>query len=224
MVIAKVGVGGQVSVFNLAGNVDVVIDVLGWFPAGGSYTGLFPARLLDSRVVPAPPPPPPPAVLTFGPGTYQVNVTIPPGRYVAENAHNGCYWERLNGFGGTLDEINANDFQSFTGRVLVDILPSDVGFDFTSSCGSLKSYVPSGALATTISPGSHVVGQHILAGTYSTFAADGCYWQRSSSFDGSLDAIISNDFLSGAQQTFVTISPNDVGFYATDDCGTWTRL
>jgi hypothetical protein len=227
MVIAKVGADGQISIFNLAGNVDVVVDVLGWFPSGGSYTGLSPARLMDTRVVPEPPPPPPPPppqVLTFAPGTYQVNVTMPPGRYVAETAHSGCYWERLNGFGGSLGEINANDFQNFTGRVLVDILPSDVGFDFDDGCGLFKSYVPSGALATTIFPGNHVVGQHIVAGTYSTNALDGCYWQRSRSFDGSIGAIIANDFVSPGAPILVTISTSDVGFYTDADCGIWTRL
>ena len=33
MVIAKVGAGGRVSIYNLSGSVDVVVDVLGWFPA-----------------------------------------------------------------------------------------------------------------------------------------------------------------------------------------------
>jgi hypothetical protein len=234
LVIAKVGAGGQVSIFNQAGNVDVVVDILGWFPTGGSYTGLAPARLLDSRVIqvptPTPPTPPtlptpptPPVLHTFVPGTYPVG-TIPPGRYVAENATSGCYWERLSGFGGTFAEINANDFQDFTGRVLVDILPGDVGFHFTFNCGLLTSYEPSGALATTIVPGNHVVGQHIVAGTYSANAADGCYWQRSSSFDGSFDAIIANDFVSPGAPILVTISPSDVGFYTTAECGVWTKL
>ena len=27
----------------------MIVDVLGWFPIGGSYTGLTPARLMDTR-------------------------------------------------------------------------------------------------------------------------------------------------------------------------------
>jgi hypothetical protein len=57
MVIAKVGAGGQISLFNLFGTTDVVVDILGWFPNNGSFVGLTPARLMDSRrtqVVPAP--------------------------------------------------------------------------------------------------------------------------------------------------------------------------
>ncbi|HEX2783266.1 MAG TPA: hypothetical protein VHN36_06745, partial [Ilumatobacteraceae bacterium] len=49
LVIAKVGDGGQVSIFNSTGRVDVVVDVLGWFPSGSAFTPLMPARLLDTR-------------------------------------------------------------------------------------------------------------------------------------------------------------------------------
>ncbi len=50
MVIVPVGVNGQVSIYNNTGSVDVVVDVLGWFPAGNSYTGLTPARQMDTRI------------------------------------------------------------------------------------------------------------------------------------------------------------------------------
>ena len=49
MVIVPVGAGGQISIFNESGTTDVLVDVLGWFPIGESFTGLTPARLLDSR-------------------------------------------------------------------------------------------------------------------------------------------------------------------------------
>ena len=50
MVIVPVGANGQVSIYNNTGSVDVVVDVLGWFPVGDSYTGLTPARQMDTRV------------------------------------------------------------------------------------------------------------------------------------------------------------------------------
>jgi hypothetical protein len=248
MVIAKVGAGGQISIFNAAGTTDVIVDVLGWFPAGGSYTSLTPARLLDSRVLPATPTPPPtptpprtpeppplpppappiyapvpPVVVSnvFDPGTYTVNIQIPPGRYVAEDAVSGCYWQRLSGFAGTLV---ANDFRTFSGRVIVDILGSDITFSFESSCGILKPYVPPATPVGVITPGSNVVGQHIFSGTYSANAAYGCYWQRSVSFDGSIPSIIANDFVTTPGPILVTINPGDVGFYTTAECGTWTRI
>ena len=41
-VITKVGTSGKISVFNNGGGVDVIIDVVGWFPDNQSYVGLTP--------------------------------------------------------------------------------------------------------------------------------------------------------------------------------------
>lgn len=49
LVIAKVGVGGKVALFNSAGSTDFVADVGGWFPFTSGLTPLVPARLLDTR-------------------------------------------------------------------------------------------------------------------------------------------------------------------------------
>lgn len=49
LVIAKVGAGGQVSLFNSSGVADLVVDVVGWFPATSGFLPLSPARLLDTR-------------------------------------------------------------------------------------------------------------------------------------------------------------------------------
>jgi hypothetical protein len=55
-VIAKVGAGGKVDVFNAAGSTDVVFDVAGWYSDGslssvatGLYGPLAPIRILDTR-------------------------------------------------------------------------------------------------------------------------------------------------------------------------------
>jgi hypothetical protein len=55
-VIAKVGTGGKVTIYNAYGNVDVIADVGGWFTdgsdptaVGGATSGLTPARVLDTR-------------------------------------------------------------------------------------------------------------------------------------------------------------------------------
>lgn len=60
-VTAKVGVGGNISVFNPSGNVNVIIDLVGYYDASGGdgYTGVAPARILDSR-------PPPEQVGPYG--------------------------------------------------------------------------------------------------------------------------------------------------------------
>ena len=54
MVIVPLGANGQISLFSSA-TVDLLVDVLGWFPTGSSFTGLTPARLMDTRVPPPPP-------------------------------------------------------------------------------------------------------------------------------------------------------------------------
>jgi subtilisin family serine protease len=51
-VIAKVGAGGQISVYNNLGQVDLVLDVAGWFTTaatGQRLTALAPSRILDTR-------------------------------------------------------------------------------------------------------------------------------------------------------------------------------
>ena len=51
LIIARVGEGGRVSVFNNAGSTHVVIDVLGAFTPGATarFVPLSPARALDTR-------------------------------------------------------------------------------------------------------------------------------------------------------------------------------
>jgi hypothetical protein len=49
LVVAKVGAGGRVSIFNAVGPTEVIADVMGWFPAASGFTPLTPARILDTR-------------------------------------------------------------------------------------------------------------------------------------------------------------------------------
>ena len=52
LVVARVGAGGKVSIYNNAGTTAVVADVQGWYGvpgAGGRYTPVAPARVLDTR-------------------------------------------------------------------------------------------------------------------------------------------------------------------------------
>ncbi len=54
-VMAKLGAGGKVTIYNHAGSTDVVVDTGGWFSdasvagTGGATTALTPARILDTR-------------------------------------------------------------------------------------------------------------------------------------------------------------------------------
>src|SRR5262249_41941732 len=52
LVFARVGSGGRIRIFNNAGNVDVLADVVGWYDMGSTstrYTPVTPTRLLDTR-------------------------------------------------------------------------------------------------------------------------------------------------------------------------------
>jgi hypothetical protein len=51
LVLAKVGAGGQVSIFNSGGDTHVVADVVGYFSAtGGVFVPVSPQRIVDSRL------------------------------------------------------------------------------------------------------------------------------------------------------------------------------
>lgn len=60
---------------------------------------------------------------------------IAPGTYRADT-RDGCYWERLRNFEGTLRSIIANDFVSGGGRRHVEIRSGDAGFNTDEDCGS----------------------------------------------------------------------------------------
>lgn len=55
LVIARVGAGGRVAVYNNLGATDVIADVAGWFaapatpPTGAAYRAISPTRILDTR-------------------------------------------------------------------------------------------------------------------------------------------------------------------------------
>jgi hypothetical protein len=49
MVIAKVGSDGKIAIFNNAGSTQVLVDVVGWFPAVSEYSAIVPQRFLDTR-------------------------------------------------------------------------------------------------------------------------------------------------------------------------------
>ena len=70
--------------------------------------------------------------VAFSDGTYRVGTDIVAGTYKSTASTTDCYWERLSGFGGTLDEIIANYFGS--GPTYVTIASTDVGFH-SEDCG-----------------------------------------------------------------------------------------
>lgn len=177
-------------------------------------------RRLTHRVQVEPPPGP---ATSFRSGTWLVNEDIEPGRYYT-NPRSGCYWERLSGLGGTLDDVIANEFIGFnSGQEIVDIASSDRAFDTDADCGLWDMTPESGPATGTITPGRWLVGRQIQPGDYETNASPGCYWERLRSFTGQVSrSVIANDFVDGGR-VIVEIRSSDAGFYADDDCGMWSR-
>ncbi len=69
---------------------------------------------------------------SFGDGAQMVGVHIRPGLYYAPGG-DGCYWEGLSGFGGSLSDVIENDYSDFEPQY-VQIYSWVVGFD-SDSCG-----------------------------------------------------------------------------------------
>jgi hypothetical protein len=154
-----------------------------------------------------------------GDGTYRVGTQIKPGLYKATGTGSGCYWERLNGFGSSLDYVNANYYGS--ARTYVQILPGDVGFR-SSGCGAWTTVPSTGARATSITKdGIYRVGIDILPGDYYGFGSgNSCYMALLTGFGGTLDEIYDNYY--GSAWIVVTIPSWAKGF-EVDGCGTLTR-
>jgi hypothetical protein len=68
----------------------------------------------------------------MGDGIYAVGTQIRPGYYSSPGS-DGCYWARLSGFSGDLDDIIDNDFSS--GGQYVYLQSGDIGFE-SNGCGT----------------------------------------------------------------------------------------
>jgi putative cell wall-binding protein len=157
---------------------------------------------------------------SFGAGTKLVGSEVPAGTYRTRANSEGCYWERLAGFSGELDDILANQISD--AHEVVTILPSDLGFH-SERCGTWTNDLSPLTTSRTapFTDGTYIVGTDIDPGTWRAPGGPSCYWERLSGFTGTLGDIIANDFDTASPA--VTIAAGDAGF-RTSDCGTWTRL
>ncbi|MFN2491152.1 MAG: hypothetical protein ABR529_15770 [Actinomycetota bacterium] len=73
-----------------------------------------------------------PAGESFGEGTLIVGQNVAPGTYQASGSE-ACYWARLKGLGGGLDDIITNHIGG--GTQTVAIAPTDVAFE-SAGCGT----------------------------------------------------------------------------------------
>ena len=167
--------------------------------------------------------PPSGPATSFGAGTWIVNEDIEPGRYYT-NPSSGCYWERLSGLGGTSADRITNEFIGFnSGQEIVDIASSDRAFKPDADCGRWDRRPEPGPSSGTITPGRWLVGRQIQPGDYETNASPGCYWERLRGFSGESRDRITNDFVGDGGRVIVSIRSSDGGFYADNDCGSWSR-
>lgn len=163
--------------------------------------------------------PTPAASLSFGSGMKIVGRDIAAGTYRAPGGRL-CYWERLEGFGGTLDDIIANNLGA--GPQIVTIAATDKGFD-SSGCGrwTLDLSPITASPTDPFGDGIYFVGKDIAPGAWQSSGGGSCYWERLTGFSGEFRDIKTNDLTSGA--TVVDIAPGDQGF-SSSGCGTWTKL
>ena len=152
-------------------------------------------------------------------GTYRVGSDIQPGIYAGNpgsEAGDSCYWERLSGLSGGLDDIISND--SARGQFYVEVKSTDSYFTVGCEVTPLAEWpVPSQAL-TTLEPGMYLVDRDISPGTYSGQAGDGildsCYWERLSGVSGDFTELIENDIATGTYSVVV----EDTDFALTTGC------
>lgn len=155
---------------------------------------------------------------SFIDGTKVLGVNFTSGRYATSTASLSiCYWERLREFSGSISDVIANNIAPGT-RVIVDILTSDAGFK-TSRCGTWTPWSP--VVPATVGDGAYVVNTEIQPGLWSATFSGSCYWERVSSFNGSLSSIIANAYT--YTSAVIRIQPTDVGF-TSHGCGNWVKI
>jgi len=155
----------------------------------------------------------------FGDGNHIVGTDIQPGTYRTRKASSGCYYSRLNGFGGSLSEIISNE--NTDAPAVITIATTDKGFKSTR-CGTWTQDLSAiTSDQTAFGDGIFIIGTDIQAGTYKSSGSNSCYYSRLRGFSGSLGDIISNENTDSS--AVVTIASSDKGFKSTR-CGTWTKL
>lgn len=155
----------------------------------------------------------------FGDGTHRVGEDIQSGTYRTREGSSNCYYARLSGFSGELDEILSNENTS--APAVVTIRETDAGFQ-SRGCGTWTQDITQTTESTTsFNDGMFIIGTDIEPGTYRNTGQSGCYYARLSGFTGDLSTIISNDNVD--EQTIVTIAASDKGF-KSNRCGTWEKI
>ena len=136
------------------------------------------------------------------PGTYAVGQDIDPGTYVGiagTGVLDTCYWARLQGVSGALDDILAND--NAMGQFYIEVLEGDGYLETHCQITSLAAWPEPSELPESLQPGTYLVGRDIAAGTYRGEAGeevlDWCYWARLNGVTGELKDVAANHNATG---------------------------
>lgn len=146
-------------------------------------------------------------------GVYEVGVDWQPGRHRFVTS-GSCYWERLAGFSGEMDDVIANGNNTLL--FVVDVAADDVGFRI--NCRDGDTFLSANQYAG-ITPDTDLTGfmngmlevgadKDIAPGRYRFTGS--CYWARLSGFSGEMDDLIANGNEDGS--FIVEIDPADAGF------------
>ena len=161
----------------------------------------------------------PPGYAYFSDGTHVVGQDVGPGTYRTRVGSPGCYYARLAGFGGTLEDITANE--NTDAPAVVTVSPNDKGF-VSRGCGIWTQDLSAiTADRATFGDGIYIVGTDIQPGTYRNNGQQGCYYERLSGFGGVLGETIANE--NTDSPAVVTIFPTDKGFKSAR-CGIWSLI
>ncbi len=155
----------------------------------------------------------------FKDGTYIVGKDIEPGTYRAKSPSEACYYARLSGLSGAMDEILANDNTS--NPVVIAIAETDKGFQ-SKGCGTWTQDLSAITTdKTTFNDGIFILGTDIEPGTYKNKGQTGCYYARLSNFTGGMGSILANE--NTDDPAIITILATDKGFQS-NRCGTWEKV
>jgi hypothetical protein len=183
-----------------------------WLPIAGDFGPLTPSPTTTTT----------PPSDTFGAGLWLVGSDIPPGIYRNSGWSDDCYWRRLSDPRGSFVHIIVADLDDV--RQIVEIEPTDAAFSSDARCGTWSTdLTPSKAPTASFGGGTWQVGSEVAPGTWSNApAAAGCAWERLSGFTRQNDDYIARARIDNMSQAVVTVGVDDVGFYASAECGTWT--
>ena len=154
------------------------------------------------------------------PGTYAVGQDIDPGTYVGiagTGVLDTCYWARLQGVSGVLDDILANDIAM--GQFYIEVLEGDGYLETHCQITSLAAWPEPSELPESLQPGTYLVGRDIAAGTYRGEAGeevDWCYWARLNGVTGELKDVAANHNATGGP-FYVEVLDTDYALNTTCD-------